>query len=105
MSQHHHSTRQSKANVTTFFEAGRALDAAGDPEANCWLCKGRIDYLVPANTTPDSHNRDHYRPVSIHPELEEDPDNWRHSHALCNTQRSNGTPQAGGLGESVADWW
>lgn len=105
MSQHHHSTRQSKKNVTAFFEAGRLLDAKGDPAANCWICKQPIDYQVDANTAPDSHNRDHYYVVSQYPELEEDPTNWRHSHTKCNQVRGDRTPTAGGLGEAVADWW
>jgi hypothetical protein len=87
-----------------FFEEGKLLDAAGDPEANCWLCGERIDYVAAPNTTPDSHNLDHYLTVSEHPELQSDPDNFRHSHSLCNQQRGNGAPAAD-LGNVMPDWW
>jgi len=87
-----------------FFEEGRALDAVGDPEANCWLCKQPIDYIAAQGTTPDSHNLDHYLTVSEHPELQSDPDNFRHSHTLCNQQRGNSAP-APDLGEQMPDWW
>lgn len=104
MSQHHKSTRRMKRLRDEFFEEGKTLDAAGDPEANCWICKGRIDYQVDANITPDSHNLDHRKPVEQFPELQEDPTNFRHSHMLCNGKRGNKEPSLG-LGEAVADWW
>lgn len=89
-----------------FFDEGKRLDA--DPErwteSVCWLCKARIDYNVRAGSTPDSHNLDHFHPVSTHPELQSDQDNFRHSHTLCNQQRGNGAP-APELGEMVPDWW
>jgi hypothetical protein len=87
-----------------FFAEGKALDAKGDPAANCWLCNGRIDYDADPNTTPDSHNLDHFKPVRDYPELQEDPALFRHSHMLCNTTRGARTPTLG-LGDSVADWW
>ena len=99
-------TRAMKAERAAFFAEGARLDA--DPEtrhlANCWLCKQRIAYDVEPNSTPDSHNLDHYHPVSTHPELQHDTTNWRHSHMLCNQNRGNRAPSAG-LGESVAEWW
>jgi len=87
-----------------FYAEGKALDAAGDPKADCWLCKGRIDYAAPPNTTPESHNLDHAKSVDDYPELQQDPTNFRHSHALCNTQRGKHAPSLG-LGEAVPDWW
>ena len=87
-----------------FFAEGQRLDAKGDPEANCWLCKGKIDYTAEPNTTPESHNLDHYHPVADHPELQDDPSNARHAHALCNTKRGKRAP-APGIGEAVPDWW
>jgi hypothetical protein len=89
---------------TEFFEAGRALDAKGDPAADCWLCKERINYQAPAHTTPDSHNLDHYFTVIEHPELQEDPDNFRHSHMACNGSRGASAPSLG-IGQLVDDWW
>lgn len=88
-----------------FFEEGKRLDAEGDPEANCHICRGRIDYDAGAGTTPESHNLDHYYAYSTHPELYEDWDNFRHSHDLCNKTRGNGAIDGGGLGELVPDWW
>jgi hypothetical protein len=87
-----------------FFEQGRRLDAAGDPAANCWICKQPIDYSVPANSSPDSHALDHYQPVATHPELQHDPTNFRHAHALCNSKRGKEAPSPG-LGETVPAWW
>ena len=89
-----------------FFREGQRLDA--DPAtrhlANCWLCKQRIDYTVPAHTTSDSHNLDHYHPVSTHPELQSDPTNFRHSHMRCNVSRGNRDLDLD-LGEQMPDWW
>lgn len=99
-------TRRMKRLRDDFFEEGKRLDA--DPEtrhlADCWLCKQRIDYTVAPGTTSDSHNLDHYHPVSTHPEIQEDPTGWRHSHAQCNRSRGNGAPSPG-LGEPVPAWW
>jgi 5-methylcytosine-specific restriction endonuclease McrA len=89
-----------------FFEQGRRLDAdpATRAEASCWICLQRIDYDAAPGTTEDSHELDHYFPVSTHPDLQEDPTNFRHSHRRCNGERSNQAPKAG-LGEQVPDWW
>ena len=97
-------SRRMKRLRREFFEQGKRLDAAGDPAADCWLCRQRIDYNVEPHTTPDSHNLDHYHPFSTHPELLEDVTNWRHSHMLCNLSRGNRSPSPG-LGESVGEWW
>ena len=80
------------------------LDAAGDPAADCWLCKRRIDYAAKPGTTDQSHELDHYYPVSLYPDLQHDPAGWRHSHRLCNRERGNGQPKSD-LGETVPDWW
>jgi hypothetical protein len=91
-----------------FFAEGKAQSESDDPEvrklSDCWLCRTAIDYLADPGTTPDSHNLDHYYPVSTHPELQQDPDGFRHSHFLCNTSRGNRTPSLG-LGEPMPDWW
>ena len=88
-----------------FFDEGKQLDAEGDPAADCHICKARIDYDAAPGTTPESHNLDHYYPVKTHPELQEDWDNFRHSHKLCNQVQSDGLIDRGGLGELVPDWW
>nr|DAW53928.1 MAG TPA: HNH endonuclease [Caudoviricetes sp.] len=90
----------------SFFEQGRRLDA--DPATRgrsvCWLCHQRIDYAAAPGTTEDSHELDHVLPVSTHPEAQEDPSNFRHSHRRCNSVRGARAP-AGGLGEEVEAWW
>lgn len=89
-----------------FFAEGKRLDA--DPAtrhlADCWLCGERVNYQVDQHTTPDSHNLDHFKPFSTHPELLEDVTNWRHSHMACNLSRGNRAPSPG-LGDSVPEWW
>ena len=87
-----------------FFAEGQRLDAAGDPKANCWRDGQPIDYSVPANTTPESHNLGHYKSVRDFPHLQEDPTNFRHEHALCN-QRAGADMHTNGIGEPVPDWW
>lgn len=97
------STRRMNTLRTEFFEQGKQLDAAGDTTANCWLCGMAIDYTIPANTTPDSHNLDHYYTVRDHEELQEDPANFRHSHAACNVERGADAPLPG-LGALSRAW-
>ncbi|TFD80868.1 hypothetical protein [Cryobacterium psychrophilum] len=87
-----------------FYDEGKKLDAKGDREANCWLCKEPIDYTATPSTTPSSHNLDHFFPVSTHPDAQEDPTNFRHAHMLCNQSRGKNAPSLG-IGEAVADWW
>lgn len=87
-----------------FFEAGVVADAAGDPAADCWICKGRIDYAAPPGSSDLSHELDHYFPVSSHPELQHDPANFRHSHRRCNRSRGAGAPD-GDLGDRIPRWW
>ena len=99
-------SRHMKQLTRNFFEQGKRLDA--DPatrvQATCWICRQRIDYDADPGTTEDSHELDHYYPVSTHPDLQEDPSNFRHAHRRCNGQRSNQAPKAG-LGEQIPDWW
>jgi 5-methylcytosine-specific restriction endonuclease McrA len=88
-----------------FFDEGARLDAHPDTRdlAQCWLCKQRIDYSVPPNSTPDSHNLDHYVTIADDPTLQEDPTNFRHAHADCNAARGRRAPSPG-LGEPIPDW-
>jgi hypothetical protein len=89
-----------------FFEEGKRLDA--DPEtrhlANCWRCRGRIDYDAEPNSTDDSHNLGHFKSVRDFPELQEDVDNFRHEHRLCNVTAGADMHELG-LGDQVPDWW
>lgn len=90
-------TRAWQKFKTEFYEEGRTLDA--DPEtrhlADCWLCGMRISYDLEPNSTPDSHNLDHFYPVDDYPELQHDPANARHSHADCNWRRGKDAPLPG----------
>lgn len=99
-------TRRAQAQRTAFFDEGKRLDA--DPEtrhlADCWICETRIDYSVEPNSTEDSHNLDHALAVDDYPELQDDPENFRHSHRRCNGSRGKRDLEAG-LGEQVEDWW
>lgn len=99
-------TRRMHDLRTEFFEEGQRLDA--DPAtrhlANCRRCRQRINYQVPANTTPDSHNLGHFKSVRDFPELQEDRSNFRHEHALCNQSAGAGESSLG-LGEEVPAWW
>lgn len=104
MSENRTNTRRMHLLRDQFFAEGKALDAAGDPAASCWLCKQRIDYSASPNTTDDSHNLDHVKSVRDYPELQEDQTNFRHAHMLCNGTRGASAPSFG-LGQSVADWW
>ena len=104
MSSARSSSRRFKALRDTFYEQGQLLDQALNPEADCWICKKRIDYTTKPGTTDTSHELDHYYPVSLYPDLQDDPAGFRHSHRKCNRERSNGQPKIG-LGEPVADWW
>ena len=89
-----------------FFADGKRLDA--DPEtraeASCWICGQRIDYDADPGSADDSHELDHYHPVSLRPELQEDPANFRHAHRKCNGVRGNRAPRPG-LGVTVPAWW
>lgn len=77
-----------------------ACEAADEP---CWMDGQSIDYSVPSGTTVDSFELDHFYPVSTHPELQEDPANFRASHMLCNRNRGNGPP-APSLGSVSRNW-
>lgn len=81
-----------------FFNQGKQENAP------CWLCGQPIDYNAKPGTSPDSHNLDHYYPVSTHPELQHDPANFRHAHMECNIRRGNGLARKN-LGKQIPQWW
>lgn len=99
-------TRRDHLLREEFFAEGQRLSRDSETEAKsrCWLCGESIDYDAPANSTPESHNLDHFKPVRDYPELQQDPTNFRHAHALCNSQRGAKAPSLG-LGDQIADWW
>ena len=60
----------------------------------CWICGMEIDYDAPHDDyrNDERFQVDHFFPVSTHPELQDDPDNYRPSNAGCNRARSDGSP-------------
>lgn len=64
--------------------------------APCWICGQAIDYRVPHKdpvsgaVNKEAFELDHAYPRSTHPELAEDPSNFRPSHRACNLKRSDG---------------
>lgn len=74
-------------------------------QAHCWLCGKPIDYALPAGVDghPEAWNLDHAHPVISHPELAEDPANFRPSHADCNQRRGDQAPFIE-LGTPSEDW-
>jgi len=81
-------------------------DAAAEADIPCWLCSQAIDYDAAHDEygNDDRYELDRYYPVSTHPELEEDPANWRASHAGCNRARSNKTVTSTLAGTLSRDW-
>lgn len=73
--------------------------------APCWMCGMPIDYDATADDykNDDRFELDHFQPWSTHPELREDPTNFRPSHAGCNRERGNGEARPG-LGTLSRQW-
>lgn len=71
----------------------------------CWICTLPIDYSAPGDefTNDDRFQLDHYFAVSTHPDLQEDPANFRPSHAGCNRDRGAGATRAS-LGIPSQEW-
>lgn len=70
----------------------------------CWICGQPINYEAPYNSSdPDRLQLDHLLPVSTHPELLEDPANFRPAHASCNQARGNKAPRPG-IGHTSKNW-
>lgn len=95
MSKYHHQSRRMHQLRTEF----RLLCQASDE--HCWLCGGRIDYLL--RDGADAFELDHYYPVSLYPQHEEDPAGFRPSHRSCNRARGN-KPPAPSLGSPSREW-
>lgn len=85
----HMATYRSRYDTRAYKKARAQFKAQGQAEnAPCWLCGQPIDYNAPKGN-PDAHTLDHLHPVSTAPELHNDPANWRHAHAHCNSKRGN----------------
>lgn len=91
-------TRAFRKASQEFFEQGKHESAV------CWLCGQPIDYSVDPGSTDDSHNLDHYVPVSMDPSIQHDPANWRHSHRICNILRGAAPPKLP-LGTFSREWY
>lgn len=96
-----------KARVSTraFQKARDRFFAEGlKDDAPCWLCGQPIDYAAQPGTTDDSHELDHYVPVSVDPSLQYDPGNFRHAHRVCNILRGASPPKLS-LGLHSRRWY
>lgn len=80
--------RSTRRYKTLRAEFRRKCRATNKP---CWLCGKPIDYELP-HTHPESFSVDHAIPVSVRPDLAEDPKAFRASHSLCNTRRGANDP-------------
>lgn len=105
MSQHHSNSRNMRKVSAEFREiCATEKQPDGTTGRPCWLCDDPIDYTLPSGQgIDDSFERDHYFPASTHPDLYEDPANFRASHAACNRERSN-NPPAPELGILSRQW-
>ena len=62
----------------------------------CWICGEEIDYGPDRRKAPNKDRqitKDHYWPTSLRPDLRWVKENYRAAHALCNSRRSNRTPE------------
>ena len=57
----------------------------------CWLCSKPINYTLHYKH-PEAFNLDHAIPLSVRPELADDYNNFRSSHAVCNSRRQAEEP-------------
>lgn len=92
------STRAFQKQRQLFFEQGQR------EQAPCWLCGQSIDYSAKPGSTDESHELDHYVPVSIDPSLQYDPGNFRHAHRICNILRGADPPKLS-LGMHSRQWY
>lgn len=68
----------------------------------CCRCGQPIDYTLPPRH-PDSFSVEHVLPLSLHPELAEEPSNLDAAHMRCNSSRGNRDPKPG-LGTRSRIW-
>lgn len=77
--------------------------------AVCWLCGQAIDYTIPHRDpdtgvfNADAFELDHMHPRSTHPDLAEDPANFRPAHRACNGKRGNKMPKQS-IGRLSRQW-
>lgn len=68
----------------------------------CCRCEQPIDYSL-RWPDPDSFSVDHWQPLSLRPDLAEDPSNLMAAHLRCN-QSHGDEPPSPGLGEPSEHW-
>ena len=71
-------------------------------QAPCHLCGQPIDYGIPAGED-QAWECDHFHPVRTHPELYEEPNNFRSSHKGCNASRGD-SPGVPTIGPPSEEW-
>lgn len=97
------STRRYRTLRAQFREECRThVNPDGSIGAHCWLDGKPIDYSLPRQH-PEAFNLDHAYPVSTHPELAEDPANFRPAHRHCNEERGDNDPFIQ-IGSPSEDW-
>ena len=70
---------------------------------NCYHCGGEIDYTA-KYPDPKAFTVDHLKPLSLYPELAEDPGNLVASCARCNAVKGARQQLAPGLGNLSESW-
>lgn len=106
MGKNHKSTRRMKSLRAKFREACAAqVNDDGSVGAPCWLCPRPIDYDAAYDDWKNDwrFQLDHFYVVDDYPELQEDWDNFRASHAACNNRRSNKPPRPA-IGNRSQSW-
>jgi 5-methylcytosine-specific restriction endonuclease McrA len=68
----------------------------------CWICRQPIDYNLPG-THDDGFTVDHIKPLSLHPEMAEEPSNLAACHRHCNLSRGNKAVKPA-LGNTSRNW-
>lgn len=77
-------------------------DECDDQQQPCWLCNRPINYSL-EHPHPESFSVDHAKTVKEHPELGDDPLNFRPSHLVCNQRRGDEDPHID-IGEPSEAW-
>jgi 5-methylcytosine-specific restriction endonuclease McrA len=81
------------------------LGVARQAGAPCWLCGKKINYQAQPQAS-DAFELDHALPLSTHPELEFDQNNFRAAHSSCNRSRGDTAIAVAARGKAwvQADW-
>jgi HNH endonuclease len=69
-------------------DSARLKAMSAEQQRPCILCGQPIDYTLPADH-PQSFTKEHVIPLSIRPDLAQDPTNYAPAHASCNKSAGN----------------